>query len=171
LSHLWPTGSSSRLPSLITARYFSSCPSDSISRWTPCPPKKRSLRPARRYPRFWIRCSSSEHRRDSNPPEQCAAQRTLRHGPTPHRRSYPSSAFAFTDRPVVPSTRTGEVSRFSCMLFLDVLGVYRLRGIRSKLAIAFRPMWPSPSVHRVGIPIMGFRSSIPGPPMPLSTLR
>src|SRR6267142_1365094 len=23
----------------ITARYFSSCPSDSISRWTPCPPK------------------------------------------------------------------------------------------------------------------------------------
>src|SRR5713101_5119746 len=23
----------------ITARYFSSCPSDSTSRWTPCPPK------------------------------------------------------------------------------------------------------------------------------------
>src|ERR1700691_3979123 len=23
----------------ITARYFSSCPSDSISRWTPCPPE------------------------------------------------------------------------------------------------------------------------------------
>src|SRR5215471_4435261 len=35
-----------------------------------------SLRPARRYPRFWIQCSSSEHRRDFNPPEQCAAQRT-----------------------------------------------------------------------------------------------
>src|SRR6266403_5141672 len=25
----------------ITARYFSSCPSDSTSRWTPCPPKYR----------------------------------------------------------------------------------------------------------------------------------
>src|ERR1700724_2062161 len=36
-----------------------------------------SLRPARHYPRFRIRCSSSEHRRDFNPPEQCAAQRTL----------------------------------------------------------------------------------------------
>jgi len=35
-------------------------------------------RPARHYPRFWIRCSSFEHRRDFNPPEQRAAQRTLR---------------------------------------------------------------------------------------------
>ncbi len=26
-------------PPSITARYFSSCPSDSISRWTPCPPE------------------------------------------------------------------------------------------------------------------------------------
>src|SRR6266852_1673808 len=36
-----------------------------------------SLRPARHYPRFRLRHSSSEHRRDFNPPEQCAAQRTL----------------------------------------------------------------------------------------------
>jgi len=35
----WPTGSSSGQPPSITARYFSSCPSDSTSRWTPCPPK------------------------------------------------------------------------------------------------------------------------------------
>jgi hypothetical protein len=28
------------VPPSITARYFSSCPSDSISRWTPCPPEK-----------------------------------------------------------------------------------------------------------------------------------
>src|ERR1700730_11052041 len=26
-------------PPSITARYFSSCPSDSTSRWTPCPPE------------------------------------------------------------------------------------------------------------------------------------
>src|ERR1019366_5419584 len=38
LLHLWPTGSSSGWPPSITARYFSSCPSDSTSRWTPCPP-------------------------------------------------------------------------------------------------------------------------------------
>src|SRR5215813_11203440 len=36
------------------------------------------LRPARHYPRFRIWRPSSEHQRDSNPPEQRAAQRTLR---------------------------------------------------------------------------------------------
>lgn len=35
------------------------------------------FRPARSYPRFWISRSSSEHERDFNPPEQCAAQRTV----------------------------------------------------------------------------------------------
>ena len=40
-NHLWPTGSSLGDP-LITARNFSSCPSDSISRWTPCPPETAS---------------------------------------------------------------------------------------------------------------------------------
>jgi hypothetical protein len=43
LPHLWPTGSSSGSPPLITARYFSSCPSDSTSRWTPCPPENCRL--------------------------------------------------------------------------------------------------------------------------------
>jgi hypothetical protein len=38
LPHLWPTGSSWVSPSL-TARYFSAGPSDSTSRWPPCPPK------------------------------------------------------------------------------------------------------------------------------------
>src|SRR6201984_487597 len=40
-TYLWPTGSSLGDP-LITARNFSSCPSDSISRWTPCPPETAS---------------------------------------------------------------------------------------------------------------------------------
>ena len=43
MPHLWPTGSSSGQPPLITARYFSSCPSDSTSRWTPCPPESYQL--------------------------------------------------------------------------------------------------------------------------------
>ena len=43
MPHLWPTGSSLGQPPLITARYFSSCPSDSTSRWTPCPPESYQL--------------------------------------------------------------------------------------------------------------------------------
>jgi hypothetical protein len=92
---------------LITARYFSSCPSDSTSRWTPCPPETHRwwlqvrlgcfrlslscpfrlfhtfhlLRPARHYPRVRIWRSSFERQRDFNPPEQRAAQRTLRGSP------------------------------------------------------------------------------------------
>jgi len=111
LPHLWPTGSSSGWPPSITARYFSSCPSDSASRRTPCPPgilsggSRSALvcfrlspscpfrllhtfhpsRPARNYPRFRIRRSSSERRRDFNPPEQRAAQRTLWTSPSPDR--------------------------------------------------------------------------------------
>jgi hypothetical protein len=91
-----------------TARYFSAYPSDSATRRTPGPSKlgvrwlqvrlaclrlspscpKRllhtflSLRPARRYPRFWVRRSSSERRRDSNPPDLGAARRTDRIDPT-----------------------------------------------------------------------------------------
>src|ERR1700756_1981800 len=38
LPHLWPTCSLSGSPPLITARYFSSDPSDSGSLRTPCPP-------------------------------------------------------------------------------------------------------------------------------------
>src|SRR6202140_1020714 len=34
--------------------------------------------PARHYPRLWIQHPSSECRRDFNPPDSCAAQRTLR---------------------------------------------------------------------------------------------
>src|ERR1039458_4943327 len=44
--------------------------STEISRW-----------PARHYPRLWIQRPSSERRRDFNPPDSCAAQRTLRSSP------------------------------------------------------------------------------------------
>ena len=40
------------------------------------------LRPARHYPRVWIRRSSFERRRDFNPPEQRAAQRTIQSSPS-----------------------------------------------------------------------------------------
>src|SRR6476620_246312 len=38
---------------------------------------------ARHYPHLWIRRSSFERRRDLNPPDSCAAQRTLRTSPPP----------------------------------------------------------------------------------------
>src|SRR6478672_1024624 len=37
--------------------------------------------PARHYPCLWIQRPSSERRRDFNPPDSCAAQRTLRSSP------------------------------------------------------------------------------------------
>ena len=49
-------------------------------------------RPARHYPRVRIWRSSFERQRDFNPPEQRAAQRTLRTPPPPSRRS-PTSRF------------------------------------------------------------------------------
>src|SRR5712692_2054073 len=104
LPHPRPTGSSSGWRPSITARYFSSCPSDSASRRTPCPQGTAerwlqvrlgcvrlsslcpfrllhtfpSPRPTRNYPRLWIRRSSFERRRDLNPPKSRAAQRTVR---------------------------------------------------------------------------------------------
>jgi len=80
IPHLRPTGSSSGCLPSITTRWFSSGPSDSTSRWTPCPPKLPRkwlqvylgcirlspscpfrllhtfllLRPVRHYPHFWI---------------------------------------------------------------------------------------------------------------------
>ena|ERR1019366_6126983 len=47
------------------------------------------LRPARHYPRVRIWRSSFERQRDFNPPEQRAAQRTLRRSPTAPERSRP----------------------------------------------------------------------------------
>ena len=44
-------------------------------------------RPARYYSRFWIWRPSSEHQRDFNPPDQCAARRTLWPPPTSHPAS------------------------------------------------------------------------------------
>src|SRR6516162_7240030 len=83
------------------------------SRWTPCPPKYDKpwlplrlgcirlslscpfrrlhtfcfLWPARNYPRLWIWRTSFERQRDSNPPEQRAAQHALCRCVTPRKRT------------------------------------------------------------------------------------
>ena len=159
---------------MITARYFSSCPSDSTSRWTPCPPESwenlpDSLWPARNYPRFRIWRPSSGRPRDFNPPEQRAAQHTLRHCPTPPQRA--CGPFGLSLHPPVPTSRDiPEVSRFSCRKYLGVFGVFDYAGLPGARAVipghvAFRHS------ENVSVLIVPFRSSIPGPPIPLASLR
>ena len=55
-----------------------------------------------------------------------------------------------------------EVSRFSRMKFPHVLGVYDYAGSRPDSLLRLNQVLPSPCVHKVGTPILVFRSSIPG---------
>ena len=125
---------------MTTARYFSAYPSDPASRRTPCPPKLLerwlqvrlgrlrlspacpfrllhtflSLRPARHYPRLWIQRSSSERRRDLNPPDLGAAQRTLWPGLTSRARTSAATAprLPAADQHRFVSLAERETSRF-----------------------------------------------------------
>jgi hypothetical protein len=74
-----------------------------------------TLRPASRYSRFWIWRPSSEHQRDFNPPEQCAAQRTLWKGLTSPARASSASTprLPDADRSVTTGSVGPEISRFS----------------------------------------------------------
>src|ERR1035438_4515517 len=61
---------------LVCFRLSPSCPNRLLHTF-------HSLRPARHYSRLWIWRPSFERQRDFNPPEQHAAQRTLRASPSP----------------------------------------------------------------------------------------
>ena len=106
LPHLWPTGSSWGRPldygpvllrkpfgpHLTVGALSSAVPSWRLQvhlgcvQLSPACPFRYlhtcHLRPARHYPRLWIRPPSSGGRRDFNPPDQCAAWRTLLPHPT-----------------------------------------------------------------------------------------
>ena len=79
--------------------------------------------------------------------------------------------FAFPDRsPWIEDA--SEVSRFSCILFRGVPGVFDYAGSDERLAnLRPPPILPSHRQNWVGTRIFRFRSSIPCPPVPLSTLR
>ena len=163
---------------MTTARYFSAYPSDPASRRTPCPPKLlarwlqvrlgrlrlspscpfrllhtfHSLRPARHYPRFWIQRSSSERRRDLNPPDLGAAQRTLWRGLTSRPRASPASAHHLPDAGQFLLILAGdEISRFPCKELTHMLGSTTAPvrpGARAgaPVRVAFH------SMHSVGVP-------------------
>src|SRR6266487_1585967 len=75
--------------------------SSEISRW-----------PARHYPRLWIQRPSSERRRDFNPPDSCAAQRTLRPLLTSALRSHTGQVSSLTPLclPDIPTPTTSCAS-------------------------------------------------------------
>ena len=108
-----------------------------------------SSRPARNYPRFWIRRSSFERRRDLNPPDQRAAQRTLRRCATPCRRS--CGPYSSSPSPTDPSpcgdgwqqglsvlARPGG-TRFPCMpgVYDSAVPATHKRG-NARRSVAFR---------------------------------
>src|ERR1017187_10017270 len=67
-------------------------------------------------------------------------------------------------------TGVSEVSRFSCLKFLGVPGVYDYAGPSGMLAFTLPVHVAFRLAKDVGAPIARFRSSIPRPPIPLFTL-
>jgi hypothetical protein len=148
LPPLWPTGSSSGWLPSIPARSFSASPSDSTSRWTPCPPRLPSG-PASRYSRFWIWRPPSERQWDSNPPDHVAAQRTLRSPRTPvaPRATSPS---AYT-RHAAPTRAAQTGLSCSVPLRVRVLRPIPRRDLRRvHLRTEASQTWPSPRHDRLG---------------------
>jgi hypothetical protein len=69
-----------------------------------------SSRPTRNYPRLWIQRSSFERRRDLNPPESRAAQRTVRFIPTARSGSACASHSEFVDSELANNVEPSERS-------------------------------------------------------------
>ena len=101
-----------------------------------------SSRPARNYPRFWIRRSSSERRRDFNPPDQRAAQRTLWPPPTPCS----ASLLRFRGSPLYASLPDGVASA----------GPNRVSPVVLMRCLCVPP--PCTPSRRTGITLAAFRS-------------
>jgi len=118
----------------------------------PCRPLHTFLssRPARNYPRFRIRRSSSERRRDFNPPEQRAAQRTLPVRPTPHRRACWS--YSSSPSPAGLAYDTSGVSRFSRVEFPDMPEILDCAGSITDSRFTSFMVWPSATQNSVGTP-------------------
>ena len=65
----------------------------------------------------------------------------------------------------VGTAGVSEVSRFSCMKFLDVPWGLRPRLTEQELALSLLPMLPSAHVNRVGVWVVCFRGSLPTSPI------
>jgi len=102
------------------------------------------LRPARRYPRVRIWRSSFERQRDFNPPDQRAAQRTLRPSPTPALAVTRTATLNFGGPPATGLPQSpGLPSRHA----VPTTPADRRRC----LSISFLAARPSPNLSGVGI--------------------
>src|SRR5450755_4842613 len=63
------------------------------------------------------------------------------------------------------ATGISEVSRFSCMKFIDVPWGLRPRQTEQKLALSLLSMLPSAHIYRVGVRVVSFRGSMATPPI------
>src|SRR5882724_3605663 len=117
--------------------------SSEISRW-----------PARHYPRLWIQRPSSERRRDFNPPDSCAAQRTLWAGPTSPGRPSSDYGYVLPDAGLYSATSIGRPRDLPVP---KQVAFTRARGLRPRradtvLTITHHAMLPSAFLHSVGTP-------------------
>ena len=123
---------------------------------------------ARHYPHLWIRRSSFERRRDLNPPDSCAAQRTLWPHPTSHPRT--CSACGLSPSRAGPAQRVRawmRPPRFRAKNSPRAQGL-RLREVLPMQAIRHGTMLPSLSQNKIGTSELDpFRSSILRPWSPL----
>jgi len=99
--------------------------------------------PARHYPRLWIQRPSFERRRDFNPPDSRAAQRTLCPCPTPARSAAKAT---LKSRP-----STEWVSPVTRLTFPTCRAHYPGGSRRVHVSIASPLTRPSPFCRRVGI--------------------
>ena len=104
-----------------------------------------SLRPARHYPRFRIQRPSSGRRRDFNPPEQRAAQRTLPVSLTSPARASSASAVRLPDAAASAyrRRRSSWKSPGSRAKSVRACQVLRPRRVARALAIAHTDVLPS----------------------------
>jgi len=108
-------------------------------------------RPARHYSRFWIWCPSSEHQRDFNPPDQCAARRTLWPPPTSHPASSWISLFRLIPFvTVVVGYRPGETSPVPSPTFTTSRSPYAGGYFTATFPGSSPLPWPSLLAHKLG---------------------
>ena len=112
------------------------------------------LRPARHYPRLWIRPPSSGGRRDFNPPDQCAAWRTLRASPPPcPARPCPHGSSVGACR------ATGRASRVALIPLFHACRRHYPGGTGRCSRRSLPDRWqPSPLFRRVGFRITRFEA-------------
>ena len=124
------------------------------------------------------RCSPPAAPFPPQPPREvafpCSAgSQVLRRSPTSPARTCPSCGY-MPSRTGLRKTAEGvlEISRFSCMLFHGVRGLYRLRRTGQPLASNAAAVLPSSYSSGSRHPDLAFfEAQSPRPPMPRSTLR